>query len=80
MPLTVLIHIANDEPILADVEETPDPNALAVICTNIRRRDGKDINYVDRDAVQFFIPWHRIGLLEVIGAEEEAKVIGFVRE
>lgn len=80
MSLTILIHIANDEPILADIDELPDPNAQAIACTNVRRRDGKDISYIDRDAVQFFFPWHRIGLIEVISAEEEAKVIGFVRE
>lgn len=80
MTISVIIHIANEEPILADMEELPDPSAQAILCTNLRRRDGKDIHYVDREAVQFFFPWHRIGFLEVISAEEEAKVISFVRE
>ncbi len=80
MPISVLIHIANEEAIMADMEELPDPNAQAIVCTNLRRRDGKDIHYVDRDAVQFYFPWHKIGFLEVIGAEEEAKVVTFVRE
>jgi hypothetical protein len=80
MPFSVLIHVANEESILVDMEELPDPNAQAVMCTNVRRRDGKDVHYVDREAVQFFIPWHRIGLLEIIGSEEETEVISFVRE
>ncbi len=80
MTISILVHMENDEPIFADVEELPDPNAQAIACANVRRRDGKEINYVDRDAVQFFIPWHRITLIEIISAEEEAQVISFVRE
>lgn len=80
MTVTLLIHIAGQESILADAEELPDPTAQAVVCTNIRTKDGKDVHYVDRDAVQFFIPWHRIGFLEVMGTGEEEKVITFVRE
>jgi hypothetical protein len=80
MPFTLLIHIANEEPILADVEELPDPSAQAVVCTNPRKKDGKELHYIERDAVQFFFPWHKIGLIEVIGGEEEAEIVSFVRE
>lgn len=80
MPLSVLIHIANEESILVDMEELPDTTAQAIMCSNVRRRDGKDVHYIDRDAVQFFIPWHRIGFLEIIGSEEETEVVSFVRE
>ncbi len=80
MPYTVLIHVANEDPIMADVEELPAPTDQAVICSNIRRRDGKDVHYVDAQAVTFMIPWHRIMLLEVMGGEEEGEIVGFVRE
>ena len=80
MPYTVLIHVANEDTILADVEELPNPSDQAVHCTNIRRRDGRDVHYADAQAVSFFFPWHRINLLEVIGGEEEGEIIGFVRE
>jgi hypothetical protein len=81
MSITALVHVANEEPILVDMEEPPDPTALAIACTNPRKRDGKDLHYVDRDAVLFYLPWWRIGFLEIIGAEEEAEeIISFVRE
>ncbi len=80
MPYTVLIHITNEDPIMADVEELPAAADQVVVCSNIRRRDGKDVHYVDAQAVTFVIPWHRIMLLEVMGGEEEGELIGFVRE
>ncbi len=80
MPYTVLIHVANEDPILADVEELPAATDQAVICSNIRRRDGKDVHYVDAQAVTFMIPWHRIMMLEVMGGEDEGEIVGFVRE
>lgn len=80
MSHTILLHIANDEPVLADVEELPSPTDQAVLCSNIRKRDGKDVHYIDAQAVSFLIPWHRIMLLEIIGAEEEGEIVGFVRE
>ncbi len=80
MPYTILIHVANEDAILADVEELPSPTDQAVVCTNIRRRDGKDVHYADSQAVTFMIPWHRINFLEIMGSEEEGEIIGFVRE
>jgi hypothetical protein len=66
--------------ILADTEELPSVTDQVVFCTNIRRRDGKDVHYADAQAVSFMIPWHRINFLEIIGGEEEGEIIGFVRE
>jgi hypothetical protein len=80
MPYTILIHIANEDAVLAEVEELPNPSDQAVFCSNIRRRDGKDIQYADAQAVSFYFPWHRINVLEVLGGEEEGEIIGFVRE
>ena len=80
MAYTLLIHVANEDAILADIEELPSATDQAIFCTNIRRRDGKDVHYADAQAVSFMIPWHRINFLEVIGGEEEGEIIGFVRE
>ena len=80
MPYTILIHVANEEVILADVEELPNPSDQTVRCSNVRRRDGKDVHYVDARAVSFYFPWHRINLVEVIGGEEEGEILGPVRE
>ena len=80
MAYMVLIHVANEDAILADVEELPSPSDQAIVCTNVRRRDGKDVHYVDAQAVSFMIPWHRINFIEIMGGEEEGEIVGFVRE
>jgi len=80
MAYTILVHIANEEAVLADAEELPSVTDQVVHCSNIRKRDGKDVHYVDSQAVSFYIPWHRINFLEVIGGEEEEEIVGFIRE
>jgi len=80
MAYTLLIHVANEDAIMADTEELPSVTDQAIFCTNIRRRDGKDVHYADAQAVSFMIPWHRINFLEIIGGEEEGEIVGFVRE
>lgn len=52
MAITVIIHIANADAILAEIEELPDPTANFLICTNARARDGKNLIYIERDATQ----------------------------
>lgn len=80
MAYTVLIHLVNADPILAEVERLPDPQDQVLICTNVRLRDGKEVHYLDPEAVQVIIPWHRISFVEVLITREEAEIISFVRE
>lgn len=81
MAYTVILHIAGEEPILAEMEELPNPSDNAVVFTNPRRRDGKPVPTFDREAVTFYFPWYRINYLEVLAprrAREE--IVEFFRE
>jgi hypothetical protein len=80
MPYTILLHIHNEDPVLGEVEELPHPSDNFVLVTNVRKRDGKDVHFVDPAAVSLIFPWSRIGFIEVMPSEEEGEVIGFVRE
>lgn len=81
MPHTLLIHVIGEEPILADCEDLPDPKDQFLHFSNPRKRDGKGISYVTRGATGFFLPWHRISIVEILGGEEEAaEVAEFFRE
>jgi hypothetical protein len=71
MAITVLIHIANADPVMAEVEELPSPNDQFVLCTNPRARDGKPIHLFDPEAVRFIFPWHRITYIEAYPSEED---------
>lgn len=80
MAITVIIHIKNEDPIVAEIEEMPILADKLIIVTNPRKRDGKDLHYIDADVTTVIWPWDRINFLEVLPSVEEDKIIGFVRE
>lgn len=81
MAQTVLIHLLDQEPIKAELDELPDPTASYLVCTNPRRPDGKSLPTITREAVSFIFPWNRITFIEIMPSEEaEAEVVEFFRE
>ena len=77
----LLIHVLGEEPFLADTEKLPDPTDSFLYFTNPRKRDGKAIPYISREATDFYLPWHRISIVEVLRGEEEAmEVVDFFRD
>jgi hypothetical protein len=58
MSITVIMHIANEEPILGEIDEIPEPTHQMVTITNPRRRDGKDIHYLEDEVTTMIVPWH----------------------
>jgi hypothetical protein len=66
---------------LGDIDEMPEPGANYVVFTNLRKRDGKPVNYVSPGAKQIIFPWSRISFLEImVSAEERREVVDFFRE
>jgi hypothetical protein len=80
MTYTVLIHMANEDPIVAELEELPSPQAQSIIINNPRQRDGKDLYYVLPEVQTLILPWSRINFIEVMPTEEEEEIVGFVRD
>lgn len=80
MPLTVLIHIQNEDPIVGEIEEMPSPTDTSLMVQNPRRRDGKDIHFLNDDVSIVIWPWSRISFLEILPSGAEEEIIGFVRE
>ncbi|NJK81883.1 MAG: hypothetical protein HC893_07225 [Chloroflexaceae bacterium] len=80
MPRKVILHVVGEDPIVAEMDEDPQPSDLFIRVTNPRKRDGKDVPSVT-PGVQFVIyPWHRITFLELMPSEEErGSVIDFFR-
>jgi hypothetical protein len=76
----ILLHISGEEPIAGEVEELPKPTDTVITVINPRRRDGKDIHYIDSRAIKVIWPLDKISFIEVLGGEEEEQIIGFVRE
>ncbi len=80
MPISVLIHIANEEPILGEIEEMPNITDTLLVVQNARRRDGKDVNYLAENVTTVIWPWSRLNFVEIMPSEDEEQIIGFVRE
>lgn len=76
----VLLHISGEEPITGEVDELPKPTDTVITVVNPRRRDGKDIHYIDSRAIKVIWPLERISFIEVLSGEEAEQIISFVRE
>ncbi len=77
----VILHISNEEAIIAEIEKLPEPSDQFVIVENPRRRDGKDLHYLEDDVTSMIVPWHRINFIEIMPSTEQLEeVITIVRE
>lgn len=76
----ILLHIAGEEPITGEVDELPKAADTIITVLNPRRRDGKDIHYIDSRAVKVIWPLEKISFIEILSGEESEQIIGFVRE
>jgi hypothetical protein len=76
----VLVHIKNEDPILAEVDEIPETTDNLIILKNPRRRDGKDIHYLDLAVQTVIYPYERINFVEILPSEEDEDIISVVRE
>jgi hypothetical protein len=81
MARTVIIHLTNEDPVMADMEELPSPTATCIYFTNPRKKDGKPVNWASAGSVAFMFAMSRVNFIEVMtSAEERRKVVGWVRE
>jgi hypothetical protein len=80
MAYTVLIHIQNEEPLIGEIEELPAPSDQSIRVQNPRKRDGKDLPFLQSDVTTVIWPLARIAFIEVLPSGAEDEIIGFVRE
>ena len=80
MAITVLIHVSNEDPVVGEIDELPAPTDNTITVNNPRRRDGKDLPYLEGNVVTVVWPLHRINFIEMLPSHEDEKLIGFVRE
>jgi len=78
--ITVLIHISNEEPILGEVETLPEPSDLLLRVIHPRKKDGKDLPFLQPNVMEVIWPVQRITFIEVMPSEDEDQIFGTVRE
>jgi len=80
MAITLLLHIPNEEPIAGEVDELPGPQDTLLVIKNPRRRDGKDIHYLEPEVTSIILPVSRVTVIEIMPGAEDEDIIGFVRD
>ena len=60
-----VLHLLNEQPLLCDLFEIPNPADVALRCTNLRTLDGKRPIFIDDSASAFVFPYLHIRFVEV---------------
>jgi hypothetical protein len=80
MARTVVLHIVGEDPVIAEMDQEPQPTDVFIHVTNMRKRDGKEVHYLSPGVQSVMFPWSRITFLEIMVDEEErGKVVDFFR-
>ncbi len=80
MPYTVMIHVLNEDAVVGEVDQIPDPSDQVIVVSNVRRRDGRDVSYVLPETNTVIYPWTRVHCVEVLPSEAEKEIVSFIRE
>jgi hypothetical protein len=80
MAHTILVHVSNEDAVVGEVEELPEPNAQFLMMNSPRLRDGREVPYLLPETHTVIYPWHRIHSVEVLPSEGEEEIVTFVRE
>ena len=65
----VVIHVSNEQPLLADLYGAPTPGDAGLLCTNVRMLDGKRPVFIDHTGSTFFFPYLHLRFLEIPASE-----------
>jgi hypothetical protein len=80
MAQTVIIHVPNEDPIVGEIDELPAATDTLITLHSPRRRDGKDVHYLQNSVVTVIWPVSQLSFIEVLPSQAEEEIIGFVRE
>ncbi len=80
MSTTVIVHIRNSEPMMAEIDDMPQAADTLIKLNNPRQRDGKDLVFLEHNVVTVYWPWSEISFIEIMPGETGEEVVSFVRE
>jgi hypothetical protein len=72
----VIIHIQNEQPLMADLYEMPSALDQGLLCTNLRGLDGKRPVFIERSDSAFFFPYLHIRFIEIMPGSSGLAEIG----
>jgi hypothetical protein len=65
----VVIHVSNEQPLVADLYGMPSSADVGLVCTNVRTLDGKRPIFIDHVDSTFFFPYLHLRFLEIPAGE-----------
>jgi hypothetical protein len=68
----VVVHIQNEQPIMADLLSEPVASDVVLICSNVRTTNGTKPGFVDKADSTFVIPLARVRFIEIHKASIDA--------
>ncbi len=80
MAFTLLLHIANEDPVVVECERLPEPSDTSILGMHPRRRDNKEVHFILPDVTTVIFPMWRINFIEVLPSGEEEEVFKPFRE
>jgi len=80
MPYTILLHILNEDVVVGEVEELPNPNSQFILLSSPRLRDGREVSYLLAETNRVIYPWARIMSVEILPTAGEEEIVTFIRE
>ncbi len=80
MPISILIHVLNEDAVVGEIEELPDVQSPFLIVSNPRLRDGREVSYLLPETNTVLFPWYRIHSVEIMPTEGEDEIVTFIRE
>lgn len=72
---TIIIHVANAEPVKLDVDALPSPTDQIIIGRNPRERTDREFDWVDDGVTTVIFPWWRINYVQVLPDTEDKQDI-----
>jgi len=76
----VLINFTQEDPILGEIDQLPNPADQFMIIHKPRQRDGSRLARLEEDVPTILVPWHQIAYVQLLPGSGIDEVIGFVRE
>jgi hypothetical protein len=68
---SILVHVANSEPVKLDVEELPKVTDTCIIGRNPRERSDREFTWIDEGVTTVIFPWWRVNYVQVLPSGED---------
>jgi hypothetical protein len=68
-----VLHLLNEQPLMADLETQPAPSDVVLVCTNLRTMNGTRPVFIDKMESIFIFPYSQVRFIELPRAATAGK-------